>query len=164
MRLALLSSQDLSSIRQDLSSVSNSGTKASTALEFESRLRGSLESRTAQLETELTKAWEQIKELTEKVSTAETTKRHLEIELDKVSTVCFVVSFPDSLSSSPLLSSPLLFPLLFSSLLSVIFSLLLCSLFFLLFFPRSVQAMTVKTQIFRTCFYFCNTFFTLHLI
>ena len=73
-------------MRSDLSNISNSGTKASTALEFESRLRGSLENRTAQLETELTKAWEQIKDLTEKVSTAEATKRHLEIELDKVGT------------------------------------------------------------------------------
>ena len=47
-------------------------------------MRGSLENRTAQLESELSKAWEQIKDLSENVSTLETTKRHLEIELDKV--------------------------------------------------------------------------------
>ena len=47
-------------------------------------MRGSLENRTAQLENELSKAWEQIKELSEKGSMLETTKRHLEIELDKV--------------------------------------------------------------------------------
>ena len=47
-------------------------------------MRGSLENRTAQLESELSKAWEQVKELSDKVSTLETTKRQLEIELDKV--------------------------------------------------------------------------------
>lgn len=47
-------------------------------------MRGSLENRTAQLESELSKAWEQIKDLSEKGSTLETAKRHLEIELDKV--------------------------------------------------------------------------------
>lgn len=47
-------------------------------------MRGSLENRTAQLESELSKAWEQIKDLSEKGSMLETTKRHLEIELDKV--------------------------------------------------------------------------------
>ena len=47
-------------------------------------MRGSLENRTAQLESELSKAWEQIKELSEKGSMLETAKRHLEIELDKV--------------------------------------------------------------------------------
>ena len=47
-------------------------------------MRGSLENRTVQLESELSKAWEQIKDLSEKGSTLETTKRHLEIELDKV--------------------------------------------------------------------------------
>ena len=47
-------------------------------------MRGSLENRTAQLENELSKAWEQIKELSEKGSMLETAKRHLEIELDKV--------------------------------------------------------------------------------
>jgi len=47
-------------------------------------MRGSLENRTAQLESELSRAWEQIKDLSEKASMLETTKRHLEIELDKV--------------------------------------------------------------------------------
>lgn len=47
-------------------------------------MRGSLENRTAQLESELSKAWEQIKDLSEKGSALETAKRHLEIELDKV--------------------------------------------------------------------------------
>ena len=47
-------------------------------------MRGSLENRTAQLESELSKAWGQVKELSDKVSTLETSKRQLEIELDKV--------------------------------------------------------------------------------
>ena len=47
-------------------------------------MRGSLENRTAQLESELSKAWEQVKDLTEKCSTLESAKRHLEIDLDKV--------------------------------------------------------------------------------
>ena len=76
--------QELSALRTELTNASHSGTKASTALEFESKMRGSLENRTAQLESELSKAWEQIKDLSEKVSMLETTKRHLEIELDKV--------------------------------------------------------------------------------
>lgn len=76
--------QELSALRTELTNASHSGTKASTALEFESKMRGSLENRTAQLESELSRAWEQIKELSEKGSTLETTKRQLEIELDKV--------------------------------------------------------------------------------
>lgn len=75
--------EELIALRAELSSASHTGTKASTALEFESKMRGSLENRTAQLESELSKAWEQIKELSEKGSMLETTKRHLEIELDK---------------------------------------------------------------------------------
>ena len=47
-------------------------------------MRGSLENRTAQLEGELNKAWGQIKDFAEKVSSLEATKRHLEIELDRV--------------------------------------------------------------------------------
>ena len=55
-------------------------------------MRGSLENRTAQLESELSKAWEQIKDLSEKESTLETTKRHLEIELDKVWALTLILS------------------------------------------------------------------------
>lgn len=75
--------EELIALRAELTNASHTGTKASTALEFESKMRGSLENRTAQLENELSKAWEQIKELSEKGSMLETTKRHLEIELDK---------------------------------------------------------------------------------
>ncbi|XP_068754666.1 myosin-11-like [Montipora capricornis] len=75
--------EELSTLRTELTNASHSGTKASTALEFESKMRGSLENRTAQLESELSKAWEQVKELSDKVSTLETSKRQLEIELDK---------------------------------------------------------------------------------
>lgn len=75
--------EELSTLRTELSNASHSGTKASTALEFESKIRGNLENRTAQLESELSRAWEQMKELSEKVSTLEATKRQLEIDLDK---------------------------------------------------------------------------------
>lgn len=57
-------------------------------------MRGSLENRTAQLESELSKAWEQIKDLSEKVSELEATKRHLEIELDKVGVLITCFSQP----------------------------------------------------------------------
>ena len=76
--------QELIALRAELTNASHTGTKASTALEFESKMRGSLENRTAQLESELSRAWEQIKDLSEKASMLETTKRYLEIELDKV--------------------------------------------------------------------------------
>ena len=76
--------QELIALRAELTNASHTGTKASTALEFESKMRGSLENRTAQLESELSRTWEQIKDLSEKASMLETTKRHLEIELDKV--------------------------------------------------------------------------------
>ncbi|KAJ7379582.1 protein of unknown function (DUF4686) [Desmophyllum pertusum] len=75
--------EELIGLRAELSNASHTGTKASTALEFESKMRGSLENRTAQLESELSRAWEQIKDMSEKGSMLETTKRHLEIELDK---------------------------------------------------------------------------------
>lgn len=57
-------------------------------------MRGSLENRTAQLESELSKAWEQIKDLSEKVSELEATKRHLEIDLDKVGVLITCFSEP----------------------------------------------------------------------
>ncbi|XP_032239746.2 myosin-11 [Nematostella vectensis] len=75
--------EELSSLRQELSNVSTTGTKASTALEFESKIRGSLEARTNHLESELTRAWEHNKELTTAVSNLEANKRHLEVELDR---------------------------------------------------------------------------------
>ena len=84
--------QELSSLRTELTNASHSGTKASTALEFESKMRGSLENRMVQLESELSKAWEQVKELTEKVSTLEATKRQLEIGLDKVNLFSLVIA------------------------------------------------------------------------
>jgi flagellar basal body rod protein FlgG len=77
--------QELNLLRHELSNVSTTGTKASTALEFESKMRGTLENRASHLESELTKAWGQIKELTERASGLEATKRHHEIELDRVS-------------------------------------------------------------------------------
>jgi len=51
-------------------------------------MRGTLENRANHLEGELTKAWGQIKALTEKASALEASKRHLEIELDRVNSAC----------------------------------------------------------------------------
>lgn len=63
---------------------SRSGAKTSTALEFESRLRETLENKNNTLETELAKAWSQTKSLMERLATLEADKGQLERELERV--------------------------------------------------------------------------------
>lgn len=64
---------------------SRTGAKASTALEFESRLRETLENKNITLESELAKAWAQAKSLMERLATIEADKGQLERELERVS-------------------------------------------------------------------------------
>ena len=66
---------------------SRTGAKASTALEFESRLRETLENKNSTLETELAKALGQTKSLMERLATIEADKSQLERELERVGTV-----------------------------------------------------------------------------
>ena len=63
---------------------SRSGAKASTALEFESRLRETLENKNITLEAELAKAWGQTKSLMERLATIEADKSQLEREFERV--------------------------------------------------------------------------------
>lgn len=66
---------------------SRTGAKASTALEFESRLRETLENKNSTLESELGKAWGQTKSLMERLATLESDKGQLERELERVSSL-----------------------------------------------------------------------------
>lgn len=63
---------------------SRTGAKASTALEFESRLRETLENKNSTLETELAKAWGQTKSLMERLATIEADNGQLQRELERV--------------------------------------------------------------------------------
>lgn len=77
--------QELGRLRNEFNATSRTGTKASTALEFESRLRATLENKNITLESELAKAWEQTKSLMERLATIEADKGQLERELERVS-------------------------------------------------------------------------------
>ena len=74
-------------MRSEFNVTSRTGAKASTALEFESRLRETLENKNSTLETELAKALGQTKSLMERLATIETDKSQLERELERVGTV-----------------------------------------------------------------------------
>ena len=63
---------------------SRTGAKTSTALEFESRLRETLEHKNSTLESELAKAWNQTKSLMERLATLEADKGQLERDLERV--------------------------------------------------------------------------------
>lgn len=63
---------------------SRTGAKTSTALEFESRLRETLQNKNSTLEAELSKAWSQTKSLMERLATLEADKGQLERELERV--------------------------------------------------------------------------------
>ena len=83
----ILPLQELSHLRSEFNVTSRTGAKASTALEFESRLRETLENKNSTLETELAKALGQTKSLMERLATIETDKSQLERELERVGTV-----------------------------------------------------------------------------
>ena len=76
--------QELNHSQNELNMKSRSGAKTSTALEFESRLRETLENKNNTLETELAKAWSQTKSLMERLATLEADKGQLERELERV--------------------------------------------------------------------------------
>jgi hypothetical protein len=77
--------QELGQLRSEFNATSRTGTKATTALEFESRLRETLENKNSTLESELAKAWGQTKSLMERLATIEADKGQLERELERVS-------------------------------------------------------------------------------
>ena len=76
--------QELNHLQNELNMKSRSGAKTSTALEFESRLRETLENKNNTLEAELAKAWGQTKSLMERLATLEADKGQLERELERV--------------------------------------------------------------------------------
>ncbi|CAB3979175.1 Hypothetical predicted protein [Paramuricea clavata] len=77
--------EELGHLRSEFNATSRTGTKASTALEFESRLRQTLENKNSTLESELAKAWGQTKSLMERLATIEADKGQLERELERKS-------------------------------------------------------------------------------
>lgn len=75
--------EELNNIRNEFNMTSRTGAKTSTALEFESRLRETLEHKNNTLESELAKAWSQTKSLMERLATLEADKGQLERELER---------------------------------------------------------------------------------
>lgn len=89
--------QELNRLRSEFNTTSRTGAKASTALEFESRLRETLENKNVTLENELTKAWEQTKSLMERLATIESDKGQLERDYERVKWInkqSFLSKFP----------------------------------------------------------------------